>query len=247
MQLFGLFAVTAYCAVALIVGARLLRLARRTRELPELFIGAAFLLGAMIGYPALVASRILAAGSPMPARAMLVLGLSGLASSSVCLLLTCWRIYHPTRRWAPWVVSIWTALLAVLLVIRVFRPVPGAAPVSDPSYLLMLIAQGGVYAANAWSALRYHWQLRIRLRLGLADPVVANRMLLWGLSAAAVTAQYSYALAVPLLNRPIDAAAVQPAVTGALGLFAAVAIALAFFPPHAYLRALERRDAISTS
>ena len=110
MQLFGLFAVTAYCIVSLIVGARLLRLARRTRELPEVLFGAAFLFGGMIGYPASVASRILAAGAPTPARVMIVLSLIGLAASSVCLLLTWWRIYHPTRRWAPWVVSIWTAL-----------------------------------------------------------------------------------------------------------------------------------------
>jgi hypothetical protein len=167
--------------------------------------------------------------------------------SSVCLLVTWWRIYHPTRRWAPWIVSIWTALLAVVLVIRLFHPVPGIAPVSDPSYLLMLVAQGGVYAANAWSALRYHGQLRLRMRLGLADPVVANRMLLWGLAATAITVQYSYALAIPLLTGLIDANGAQPAVTGSLGLFAAATIALTFFPPQAYLRAMERRAAISTS
>ena len=70
MELFALVGLSAYCLVSLVVGIRLLLLARRTRELPELLIGLAFLTGGAIGYTILVASTQLLEKAPDLARTL---------------------------------------------------------------------------------------------------------------------------------------------------------------------------------
>jgi len=93
----------------------------------------------------------------------------------------------------------------------------------------------------AWSGFRYHARLRRKMRLGLADPVVANRILLWNLAASGVTLQCIVALAFPYLNMVFDAKAVVPAVYGTLGVIVALCITQAFYPSQAYLRKIRER------
>ena len=241
MQILGLLCVSLYCLASVIVGVRLARLARRTGELLETMIGTALLSGGMIGYPASVASQLLAFGAPDVAFPIAVVGSVGLTVAAVCVLVAWWKIYHPASQWAPWVVSVWTMLLVAVFVVRLRLPVAEMAPGSNPWEPLRSVAQGGAYAAMVWSGVRYYALLRRRMRLGIADPVVANRIWLWNVAASCVTLQYGYFLAMPYIDRFYDAVSMAPAFVGTLGVIIALTLTLAFCPPQAYLRRIERR------
>jgi hypothetical protein len=241
MQLFGLICVAAYCLAATLVGVRLLRLARRTREVPELMIGACFLFGGSIGYPASVAALLLSERASALAGPVAATGSIGLALAAACMLVAWWRIYHPASRSAPWVVCVWGGLLVLVLVPQLGQTMTETAPGVSPWGSLRVVVQGGAYAAIAWSGIRYYSLLRRRLSVGLADPVVVNRILLWNVAASAVTLQYSYAFATPWLNSLFDATKLAPAFTGMLGLVIALSITHAFYPPRGYLRWIEKQ------
>jgi hypothetical protein len=241
MRTFGLVCGVAYWIAALIVALRLLRLSRRTRELPELMIGLAFLTGSVIGYPAMLATEFLVAASSALAWPSAATGLIGVAVAPVFILGAWWKIYHPTRRWGPPVVCAWTALIAVVAVVELRLPAADLAALGSPWLPHRLVVGGGPFFVMAWSGFRYHARLRRRMRILLVDPVVANRILLWNLAASGVTLQCIFILAVPYLNPVFDAKAVQPAVYGTLGLIVALCITQAFYPSQAYLRKIRER------
>ena len=91
--------------VGWIVGGRLLLLARRTRQAPELMLGLDFLLIGGIGYPLAIASAPLAAsGWLLPAVVALV---GSTTSSHVGMLfhgLFTRAVFRPQERWARWIV-----------------------------------------------------------------------------------------------------------------------------------------------
>ncbi len=241
MQIFGLLCVSLYCLASVIVGLRLARLARQTREVPEIMIGSALLSGGMIGYPAGVAASLLASVAPAAALPIAVAGALGLTVAAACILVAWWRIYHPASRWGPWVVSAWTSFLAVLFVMHLGRPVAEMVPGASSWEPLRSVVQGGAYTAIAWSGFRYYALLRRRMRVGLADPVVANRIWLWNVAASCVTLQYGYFLAMPYIDRFYDAETMAPAFIGTLGVILALTLTLAFCPPQAYLRRIKTR------
>lgn len=243
MQLFGLLCVGAYCVMAWLVGVKLLRLAARTGETPELFLGSALMLGGAVGYPATVAAAVLAPAAPAWALRAIAAGTLGLTLSAWAILVTWNLIYHRGEAWARWVVVAVTALLFLALVDRVAaldpaRLVASGATVSI-GYLLLLAAHAIPYALTAGSGFRYHALLRRRIPLGLADPVAANAIRLWSFASLAVVTQYVLSVGVAVARRRglLDGDAhVVTALTATLGLTIAVLLALAFFPPKAYAR-----------
>jgi hypothetical protein len=76
-------------------------------------------------------------------------------------------------------------------------------------------------------------RLRRRLRLGLADPLVADRFLLWAIGLSAMALLMASTILAP-------AAGVDPAAPGWVlleslaGLVGAVSLGVAFFPSRAY-------------
>jgi hypothetical protein len=100
---------------------------------------------------------------------------------------------------------------------------------------------------------RYYLLLRRRLRLGLADPVLANRFLLWAIWAAAVflnlsadpAARLAYAISAGMGGGELSAEIAAPivlvtiSVTMALGAVSAVTLFLTFFATESYRRWVE--------
>ena len=99
------------------------------------------------------------------------------------------------------------------------------------------------YLWTAWESLRYHGLMRRRVRLGLADVVVSDRFLLWGLMALFVTAgvllnTVALALQVEILESPWILLG-----SSVTGLAQAVLLVLAFLPPRFYLSWVRGRAA----
>lgn len=253
MLLFSLLAVAAYCAVSLVLGFRLLALARRTRQLPETYFGFGFLAGGMIGYPFNVASGfMLNAGNPEAAHICYSIAQIAMTAAAILTLLAWRQIFAPTLRGGGILVMAWSLLLVagVVVVIRT-TGAETADRMIAPIYWAHLLLQGGCYAISAAASLRYASMLKRRLALGLADPIVTNRMQLWGSSHVSITCSYSFSIATGLLlaSGMIERAHVAyltPLVAG-FGLTAAICITFAFLPPKAYLARFDETTAATAT
>ena len=218
------------------VGARLVLLARRTRQLPELLIGLALFLTGGCWSP-LVAVGRQAAALPDPVRATLVgVGCVCGVVGMTCLAVFTWRTYRPGDAWAA------AAAGAVALVLcGVFAGqsagrgwVDFARTESGPWLLASWIGVGLYCWSNAEAWRQYGMQRR-RAALGLADPVVTDRMRLWALAMAAALAGSLILALCQLLGVPIAGTAVGLALTAVVACVAAGCLWLAFVPPAAYL------------
>ena len=247
------FAQLAYFAVAFGVGGTLFAKGRRSGEWSQWLLGLHLILSMGVGYMLTCAGVVsVEFGAPLPPLWLCwILGV-GYAASITGLTTT----LHFTR--------------------QVFRPGRGAAfAYAFASGALMWlgwlgylitgdVAQGrfqgtsywvmawGMFATNIWVAfepLLYHSRLRRRVRLGLAEPLVADRMLLWGLGSLA---RASLVFAGPIASaylagrgqaERLSLGASVLVLTTSLGLVTSVTYWLAFQPPRAYLRWVEARAA----
>jgi len=243
VELYGLIGVASYCLVSLVIGVRLLALARRTRELPECLIGTGFLVGGAFGYTALVVAAQLLAANPHASPLLFLAGWGGLVAASLCLLFFWQRVYHPGLAVGRWIAALGSAILVTSFVGFVLADSAGVELAANPWYLPGLLLQGGAYAINGWASSRHYSKLRRRLPLGLVDPVVVNRILLWSAAAWAITLQYVYSVSYMLSTGARVTGGFATAVISSLGLVAAGTMALAFFPPARYRRRIQRAAA----
>ena len=81
------------------------------------------------------------------------------------------------------------------------------------------------------------------MKLGLADPVVTDRFLLWTFAAACSFLMLSTSIMPILLGRTHPLAIIALAVFSVTGAATAACYWLAFFPPEAYRRRVRARAA----
>lgn len=212
-----------------VVGLRLLRIALRTGQTPEFAIGTALFAGGGVGY-GLVVLAFAAQAFPLSVVPIAVLGGTLCASfGAVALAFGVWRIFRPRQRWPLAVVGGIAAVLALSLAARVAQL--AQVPASTPVFWSFTAGSAAAYLWSAIESLRFHALMRRRLRIGLGDPAIAARFLLWGVSACA-------ALGIHLcsaINRHLDPSTLPAALVGiqsGFGLVAAAGIWLAFFPPR---------------
>lgn len=219
-----------FTLASLLVGARLLALAARTRALAEAAFGTALFLGGA-GYLLLVLGfRVVAAESaPLP----LAVGNLLLHIGSMALAVGTWRVFHPAEHWPGAVVAAIGAVLATSFALRLesLRVVPPPASVFWTSTL----AGAAAYAWSGAESLRYWGMMRRREALGLADSGITQRFGLWGLCTACAVGMH----AASVVGRVLAGDAMPPAAvvaSSALGLVAAVSLWLAFFPRRGHAR-----------
>lgn len=229
----------AFFFVALAVGVRLIALWTRTRELPELLIGIGVLGIGPVGFGAVVAAGSLWETRPALAEALSVVGVLAVMSGVFAKCVFNWRVYHPRSGLVKGIVALVGLTLAALFGYRLVAAGFGPRNPSNPEQL----AQSGVQAAcllwGAAEAFRYWVMMRRRTRVGLADPVVANRFLCWGIGAGAA----GLGTAIGTVASVITGAASMEmpwvvASSSAHGFVAAVAIFFAFLPPGWYVETL---------
>jgi hypothetical protein len=231
-----------FFVASLVIGTRLLLLARRTGELPELLIGVAVLgigpLGVGLSTLALVAearSTILSATLQGSSFVAIFMG-------AAAQYLFVWYVF---RRQTPGVRPLVFAVIALMAT----------------GYVADILESGLVHrrfegfwfgvgvtlrlAVVAWTtveALLYWKRMRRRLRLGLADPLVTNRFLLWGLGSAAAFLGSAIGLALVAITGTSSLEIPGwNAIISLHGLAAAIAMWLAFQPPTRYRRFIENR------
>jgi len=227
MGVLGLLGFASFVLVSLAVGARLLLLARRTRELPEAVIGAALFFGGGVGYTLVVLGlRVLGPGSEAAPAALLV-GNAFVHGGSLALAVGTWRIFRPAERWPLALGAAIASLLAFSYALRIAhaREIPPPPAV----FWTSTIAGGAVYLWAAAESLATWSNLRRRLALGLADAAVVRRVGLWGVGCASAVGMH----VTSMVARALVGDAMPPlsvAASSLLGFVAAIAIGLAFFP-----------------
>jgi hypothetical protein len=223
------------------VGVRLLVLAGRNRALPELLLGLAFLLGGTLGATAEVVAQTRAdALGPLLAGRVLLVGKLASCAGLACYGVFVWRVFRPDALWAP---ALAAALLAVtLLAIAGFAAAGafsrGALP--DGWFWVEFAARMASPVWLAVEAFLYHARMQRRVRLGLADPLVANRFLLWGLGAGFGLLMLLTSVPPRFVPRDHPWMPLDVALLGLAGIASAAAYWLAFFRPEAYRRRFRR-------
>ena len=220
----------AFVLACLVVGGRLLRLAWRTRALPESVLGGGLFLMGGFAYPLTAVARA-AEALPVEVRTALMIAAHLLMVTGVAALAVFnWRVFRP---WSPHAGLACTALAAGLVAGFVWQ---GLAPGFEAGALRK--EGGGLVAITAlaavamgWSAVE-SWRLAERLgrqqRLGLGDVAVGLRVRRW--ARATGCAALISAATVALHLRGLDPALSLPGalVIGPLGLVAATELWLAF-------------------
>jgi hypothetical protein len=221
-----------YSLVSILLGLRLVLMWRRTRKLPELLIGLAFLLG---GGLANALNVLRAAPGHRGSLDPLVLSfmLVGSSGSAIAIAVATWRVFRPDQGWArPFLLALCLCIVvtagAYVATGRLAWNVGGSS------------ARGAAFGWMAVESFLYHRRLQRQLRLGLTDVVVTDRMRLWAWASALVAvlwALFGLSRAAPALADP----AVWKLLIAAPGLLCAGCQWLAFYPPSAYLRSVQRR------
>lgn len=159
---------------------RLFRLALRTRRLPEMLVGVYFLL---VPFGISLAIRVdrfdpeWAAAVRATSNALFTLG-------GVALLLFAWSVFRLDAGWAK--ALAWGGSSILVAVWALGMPA-GFYQAGGTGFLLLM----PVFASYFWvffESLRYYGLLRRRRKLGLVDPVLANRFLLFAIWTGSVVA-----------------------------------------------------------
>lgn len=210
----------------------------RTRALPEILLSTYLFCATAIGYPIAIAS------SRIPPSEMWPLHLGSNLIMSVgftCLLLFTLHVFRPDALWAKCAVGISIVIFAIAGVIY-FRELTGPSPRAAADMLgLHLIGTTPIAFAYFWTtteAWMYHRRLKLQQRLGLVQPAVANRVLLWG----GMTLSAGTAVVVSVIGM-LSGTFMTPAQVltfSCLGLVHAFCLLFAFHPPGWYRRWVEQ-------
>lgn len=250
MRVLGILALASMGLVGAVVGARLLLLARRTRQIPELAIGLGLLLITVVGAPLSTTGRLPFLVETPIGDGIFALGLAFSLGGIGLLYVFTWRVFRAGARWAKAAVSLagvalgcqWVGLLVAS---RAGRTMEQILPHTRPWALAIVATVAIAFGWTALESLVYHSRLRRRLALGLADPVVVNRLLLWGVSAVAAWGLCTVLAGSMLVGQAPLRDPLPLSIIGVAGLTTSLAWYLAFVPPEAWLRFVQRRASAS--
>jgi hypothetical protein len=257
--------------LSLVVGLRILRAPTSGGPHPERLLSLYFLLGAFLGN---ITSSVAYIGWAVPALGLSLSTTTALNASSLVggtlgsagVYLFTAKTFHGgndvyARRATR---AAWAAILLMLGVLVAEGAMEGFAIriVVGPLHWLGFSLRVLAFAGAGLESLRYYAASKKRLRLGLSEPIVTNRFLLWGIWSittglllssellaraiylvttgdAALTAQAITTVAQPLIL-------VTVVVTAALGSVAVTLLFLTFFPTHGFRRWLENSSRLTT-
>lgn len=241
----------AFAAVCGTVGVRMLRLGRRTRQVPELCLGIG-LMGLIISIPVMTYSglgRVVVAEVRMGAAALALLVLTVGCGFVYAFN---WRVFRPQAFWAAGLVAaccVATAALAIGTYLSLAR-----APGEMDSFEACGDWLSGLYypmlVSFVWASIEgvREWARgRRRVQLGLGDEVVANRFLLWGLAGALSSANSLLGLYLDHIGLVATKDPIVASLSALGGIGCAILIWLMFMPPASYVRWLRGGDGLEAT
>jgi len=235
-----------------LVGVKLLLLARRTRQLPELLLGGSILGTGALGYGFLIAAMVIRGLDPIAPelvpRSVVVLSAISRTIHDIGVMLYLTFIVYVFRRSSPWAYALAITLAVLLWGGFLVGAAHGSLRSLEAGGLSWYCEYGVVWVYPLWTAIeafRYWGLMRRRVALGLADPLVANRFWLWG-TGAVLTALAIWIASIPFVF-PTSPAVVAwtPTIrilTAFSGLASVSCALLAFLPPAWYRRRFEARS-----
>jgi hypothetical protein len=236
----GIFALSGTMLVGVVVGIRLLLLARRTRCFPELSIGLGLALIAVVGLPLAVLGRI-----PVLLRTPIgdLLFGAGLCLACVGIVLLwafTWNVFRRTAAWARGLVFAVALVLAVsagglLQASARATTLPEILPLTRPWAVAIVLTVSGAFTWTGLESFAYYRRVRRRLALGLSDPVVVNRFLLWAVTGFAIGLLATVIAVLLLQGRAILVDPIALSVISGASVFGGTAWLLTFLPPAFYL------------
>lgn len=251
-QTYHLLATLLFVLVSAVVSVRLLLLARRTGERPELLLGLAILGTAVLGYGVLIAASLargvgVAVATTPGARALHAAGMLLHDAGVSCMILFVVAVFRAGQRWA---MALAAVMLGALWLGTLGWELENGFRSSGMGNGFWWLHQSVVWTYSVWTVVesyRYHGLMRRRVALGLADPLVANRFLLWG-TAALGTTLATWCASIPyfLASRQDLVLSWTPVVylgTATFGAATVVLYYLTFFAPAGYRRRVAARAA----
>ena len=207
------------------LGGRLLRKALRTGNEPERLLGLHLVLAIGVGSLLLGFATLTAySEKPLPSMLFDAITVAGNASTILGLMAALWfnyHVFHERRRGGLVVASLSSAMMWLGFV--VYASAGG-------------IKSEGLYGRESWpyvgamvlgdlwvitDALRFRSQLMRRLALGLAEPLVVDRLLLWSIASLA---RVGLVLMAPLVSALVHTQALRVALAPFLLLLSALMI-----------------------
>jgi hypothetical protein len=247
MRAFGILALATMAASGVIVGFRLLALGRRTGELPERLLGLGLVGVAVLGGPLAFVGRLPSLVATPIGDGLFAMGLAATQTGIALFGVFTWLVFRQGSLWAT-LLLVWLAGALGIEWLGLLHASAGGSTLEEilphtrpwgvaiVATLALSFAWSG---AEAWACRR---RLGRQLALGLGDPVVANRMLLWAAGALATVLMCGAIASCMLaglapLRHPLPLAAIALS-----SLCASACWLLAFLPPASYLAALRRRS-----
>lgn len=226
-----------------ITGIRLLWLATRTRELPELALGIGHLLGGSLGWALVMLGYLLMLqlNAPTGGQVLMIAGLFCLNFAVAAIGLFSWRVFNRDSRAVGVLFALFVVVLAIDFVHNGLIAHEFAPPTNTFWYWPGCLARSGVWLWMSLVTFLYYRKLRLRVPLGLADPVTANRMFLFFLGGTFIVGFAIVVTGASLLGVWQRHSLLVNAVSSALGIPPAVCSTLAFVPPKRYTDWIARR------
>ena len=162
-----------------LVGIDLLRRARTTRGLPELFLGLAFVFNGLSYFFADLPSII---ENEAFLNEFSYIGRIFAALCALTIAAFTWRAFRAQTRWAKWI--FWTdgALLLLGITLSALEgDWEGTSPLTYKGVRFEFLGGVAPFIWLAIESLGTYLRSRRRVRIGLSDPIVCNRFLLIGL------------------------------------------------------------------
>ncbi|MFV1979077.1 MAG: hypothetical protein ACC649_06965, partial [Myxococcota bacterium] len=221
--------------VSFIVGVRLIRLSWRSQKSPEFLLGMALLLWGL----AYACWQIPCATANQPlTRPLFFAGRVFTCAATIFFASFIWIVFRSQARWAK--------TLVFAIAIGVFAGVAGSFAVGDSEGVRPLSNPwwwadwAAAFVTMNWVSVEgfiHYLNARQRVRLGLCDPLVCNRYLLWGITGIVWTVFYGMVVFqhIEFETREVWSIAMDRA-NSVADISGVALVWLICFPPHFYRR-----------
>jgi hypothetical protein len=244
MQLLAALCLILYIGVTTVVGSRLLWLGLRTHHRPEVLLGAGSVLVGTVGLPLSFVSGFGGASGEVHVA---LWSASELVTQVgiLCFYGFTQQVFRPGVTWARAAIVLAAVALPVCLAgathaLAAAPPEMLSAQATGGWLLFCQFGYGGAFVWSAVEGLSNYSSARRRVAIGLLEPAVANRFLLFaifGLCGAGIVLANAAAI---LLGHNIATSLVVLIPSATLSLASSVVLLLAILPPPWYRARLNR-------